>query len=153
MAEVLPDGAHEARSLTPLELSQHAIARLRALAKAGRRTPGGHVRVGEFWFGDGDAVDEGAIVFRQASKAQYKTLGAMDGRSPDEIARVNKSVVAACTLWFPGLIDDGTHEERIARFCEFMDVLEDLYPLIWSELITAWDRHNHGAREDLRGKV
>lgn len=130
-----------------LEVAIAALKEIKAKAAEGRKTPGGHVRVGEFWYGD--PGEESVIAFRQGTRAQLKSLEALESSPAHERAKANKRAVAQCVLWYADIKSDSTAED----FETFMDGLEELYPMIWGELIGAWSDHNHGARADLRGKA
>lgn len=134
--------------MTSLERAVEAIGKIRAKAAEGRKTPGGRVRVGDYWYGE--AGEESVIVFRQGTRTQLKALEGFEGSPPAERAKANKKTVADCVLWFDGI----TPESKAEDFVAFVDALEeDLYPIIWGEIITRWDEHNHSARHDLRGKA
>lgn len=130
-----------------LDVAREALKSVKNQAAEGRKTPGGHVRVGEFWYGD--PGEESVIAFRQGTKAQMKACEATEASPAVERAKHNKRTVAACVLWYHDITPESTAE----MFETFMDGLEELYPMIWGELIGAWSDHNHGARADLRGKA
>lgn len=133
---------------TSLQRAQEALKDIRARAAEGRKTQGGRVRVGEFWYGE--PGEESAIFFRQGTRTQLKALEAFESSPPHERGRENKKTVAACVLWYDGI----TAESKADDFISFIDALEeDLYPLIWGEIVTAWAAHNESARNDLRGKA
>lgn len=133
---------------TSLERAQNASKDVRASAAEGRKTPGNRVRVGEFWYGE--PGEESVILFRQATKAQLNALAAFDSSPPAERGKENKKTFAMCILWFDGITEETKAEDAI-RFIDSLE--EDLYPMLWGELVNAWGDHNHAARLDLRGKA
>lgn len=98
------------------------------------------IRPARIAFGRGTRYAE--VMFRQTTKAE------IDGANGEE---ASKALFISCVQWYPGQPD--TEAVDAKKFEAWLTPYLTIYPLLWSQLITALANHSAETTEIYRGKA